>query len=526
MSNAAANYPDDLTAKKFRKIWQPYGQRHTRAKRVDNLTGALFEQTEWRTYDTPLTDDIIDLSLLEKVWSGYYSSIWSPFFSIDIDDYKKGQQWQKPSAVVVNKYSEAVKRLYHNLPTFVVQSLHGGLHPYWFLTQRLLSKVLQIVGRQQLKELRVEILPTPKHSLRIPSKRRFLDPETLEPINFSQTKMRRYQPYLLFNSDYLSASLREQLASENRVFTDRLRSVRTVEKVEELYTPIMPGYSNVPYCKIVTSHFNADFTEQESFERFMTILWRSGYRGELLNPHRLKQRIKSSYRTLAKEGLFSVWQPKVQNELEITDILFIENLMKVQPFAKQREKHIKHFLEKLCRWVNYHDDVFKDKEEFAWWSYVQQPKYATCRNAGLYPLPSAMMRPWNKRYNEIVDWLCGLGVLEKATGYWYDKDDKHNNFCRYFKVNRGIEENTDRGAELVLELANLGLKQSEIANGIEVSQKTISKWLHGENSISKINWNKIESFLEYTRSGHNTPNNLTGEEQTRLDKLIKELENL
>ena len=515
MSNAAKphyplEYPDDLTAKKFRNIWQPYGQRYTRAKKVDNLTGALFEHTEWRTCEAPLTDERINLAILEKVWLGYFSSIWTPFFSTDIDDHSSTEEWQKPSAKVIDIYFETVKRLHHNYPTCLVQSLHSGLHAYWFLDRRIPARALQLVGHRKLQGLPVEILPTPKRSLRIPSKRRFLNPKTLEPISFTGN-MLRYHPYYLFDVDYLPAVLREELGpKERQELVKNLRSARTIEKMEERYTPIMPGYSNEAYCKLVAAYFYADFAEQEAFERFMTILWQSGYRGELLNHRRLKQRIKHSYRNLAKNGLFSIWQPRVQKELEITDILFIENLIKIHPFARQRTKHIKNFLENLCRWVNYHDDIFKDREEFAWWSYVQQPKYATCRNAGLYPLPSAMMRPWNKRYNEIVDWLCGLGVLEKATGYWYDRDDKHNNFCRYFRVNRGIEEKTDRGAELVLELANLGLKQGEIAEKIGVVQSTVSRWLKGELLLSKEHWQSSETFIKYARSGPNIYNNPTG----------------
>lgn len=533
MSNAAkpyyaVEYPDDLTAEKFRKGWQPFGQRYTGAKKVDNQTGALFEHTEWRTYESSLTDYRIDLAILERVWLGYFSSIWTPFFSVDIDDHKPGKSWQKPSPKVIATFLEVVKRLHHIDPTYLVQTPHG-FHAYWFLTQRIPNKVLQIAGRQRLHGLPVEILPTPKQSLRIPSRKRFLNPHTFETAEYSDN-MRRYHPYCLFDADYTHTQLRAELGPKERQELARnLRSERSIEKIEESLIPIVSGHSNEPYCKLVAAYFYAGFSEQDAFERFMTVLWQSQYRGELLNPGRLKQRIKSSYDNLSKKGLYSIWQPRIEKELEITDILFIENLIKIQPFARQRIKPITYFLENLCRWLNYQDGIFQDKEEFAWWSWVQQPKYATCRNAGLYPLPVSMMKCWNHRYSEVVNWLCGLGVLEKATGYWFDKDYRHNNHCRYFKVNRGVEEKTNEGAELIIELANLGLKQSEIANKLGVAQSTVSRWFRGELSLPRGNWQSTEEFLKYARSApniYNTPIGETDDYGDPLGRLIKELERL
>jgi len=502
----ALDYTDDLTAKKFRKSWQPYGQRYTRAKKVDNQTGSLFEHTEWKTYESSLTDYRINLAILERVWLGYFSSIWTPFFSVDIDDHKPGKIWQKPSPKVISIFFEVVKRLHHIDPTYLVQTPHG-FHAYWFLTQRIPNKVLQIIGRQRLHGLPVEILPTPKQSLRIPSRKRFLNPQTLETLKYS-ANMRRYHPFYLFDTDYTHTQLRESLGpKERKELAKSLRSERSIEKIEERLIPIAPGHSNEPYCKLVAVYFYAGFSEQDSFERLMTVLWQSQYRGELLNPNRLKQRIKSSYQNLSKKGLYSIWQPRLQKELEITDIIFIENLIKIQPFARQRIKHIRNFLENLCRWVNYQDAIFQDKEEFAWWSWVQQPKYAACRNAGLYPLPSEMMRAWNYRYNQIIDLLCDQGVLEKKTGYWHDKDYRQNNYCRYFKINRGIEEKTDKGAQLVLELANYGLKQTALASELDVSQSTISDWLSGKKKMSKGYIEQIKTKLEkYRRSAQDIYN--------------------
>lgn len=112
----------------------------------------------------------------------------------------------------------------------------------------------------------------------------------------------------------------------------------------------------------------------------------------------------------------------------------IKSLVSVQPFSSQRRKYVEQFLRALMGWVLYHDKIFQNQELVSQFDY-KYPYYRLNRRNGYYPIPSSLLRTWNRRYNTILSWLIDIGFLEAAP-YKYCPG---KSICKYYLVHKDWE---------------------------------------------------------------------------------------
>lgn len=406
----------------FLKYFKPYQNKYTLCGKSE-----LLGESYWFTKIDRLTLGLIRKAILEQVVVGWFTTHVPNVLGVDIDDHR-GQAWYgeaRPSAYLLNTYGQIVSRIgYH--PSLLIQSPHG-LHAYWVLSERLPAEMLHDKARTRLKDLPVEIKPTPTTSLRIPAERRVLDTQTLQFINQPLEQILQnmfiYHPALIL--DGLPAEIREDLLTKRR----KLRSFRASRRIEEAEKSIhfFDGQSNDAFLELCNVYRCAGLKQEEAVYRFHLKFEQSPlYDGELKHsPRRLLQRIHCEYRK-------NPYSPKPKAvQVGLFNSTIAERLAAIHPFAKQRTQPIYRFVERILFWADWHDEIIKDPARTAVFDYLYT-YYRKNRKAGYYPLPFTILKKANSHYESIMTWLEKVGFIEPAP-FTYSK---RLHICRYYSFDR------------------------------------------------------------------------------------------
>ncbi len=406
----------------FTNDFRPYRGKYIKQFEV-KAEDYLFPETEyeWRTVKKYLKRSYIEKAIAGFTLLGWFTNLKPNVIGIDLDDHQ-GKAWTgvEPSPQLLSKYNQVLQRFPE--PSVLVQSPRG-LHVYYVLNDRIPSNILEYLAKDKLKGIPCEVRPTPDMALRIPEASRILDPKTLLPS--PGRKVQKYHPAILFDDRYLPAIVRETLQDRKKKLRAFLYSPK-IERLEGLYTPIIPGYSNDTLNHLIPVYKRAGLTLEDAIYRFTVMLQQSPiYDGELTKPKRLEQRIRSYYR---KDYKNYVPQPQVQ-QLNLLHKPLVEDLVKQSPFAKQRDKVIESFLYSLLNWCSWHDEIIKNSKQTAYFDYLY-PWYRKNRKAGYYPLPQTFLVKSNQRYFEIMTWLQEIGFISNAPFKYLPK----GGICKYYRV--------------------------------------------------------------------------------------------
>lgn len=490
--------PSKSNSHPFSQVFYPYEKKF--AKKYYE-TQSLFEPAPWRTIEGRLSYNLIEKALVEKETIGFYTTYATRVIGFDIDNHNTNDLYNL-NDTLIQKYNKVVKIMEGEYPSLVFLSPRG-LHCYYLLNQLLPFSIIQMILQSKVSKIgSVELLPTPKHSLRIPSKKRQLSPTNLEPIKYNITNIHYYNPVYLFLYDHIPKILRERFSKGDNV-TRTLYEEQRISKVERSFLPFVSGNTNDKFLRLSALYFYARLSVPQATSRFLSLLKISNYKGDLKRIKRLEDRIESNYRTLSKKKFFYIEE---NANLELFDRELIENIIKKSPFAKQREHKLRVFLIRLFNYVNYHQSLKADHNMFLLYSYIYFPYYRKYREENTFPLPSVMMDNWNSRYNEIIDFLVEIKVLKLKHEYYYDKDDPELNRCRYYEINKMTEITREKEirVESISALVNKEnpkhIDKSTLAEMLGVSRVTISNWISGKKSIHSKHYPTIDIVLKTLKS--------------------------
>jgi hypothetical protein len=277
----------------------------------------------------------------------------------------------------------------------------------------------------------VEIKPTMTQSLRIPSNKTLLDSETLKKtrkkLGTLIEKAPRYHYAELFpdHDEVLEEITNSQGYRSNSKKNYNLPLLAQQER-EIVPQGFLPQETNEQLLLLENLYRINGLTVDEAYERCQDILARSAqYYGELREkPRRLYKRLEFMY----SKNPHRV-RKIVDKNIDPQDEVIIENIVARSPFSKQREKPLRYFLQQLLNWKKYQDNILMNPEQSSLWEYKYR-FYLYNRKRGYYPLPFSMMRKWNHRYHEIVQFLLEIKFLEIAP-FSYSAS---NHICKYYRI--------------------------------------------------------------------------------------------
>ena len=448
----------------------------------------MFGNAEWVTVEKRLHAKAIGNAIYGRVNLGWLAAFSAYSLCFDIDAHDIEAEPYTLSPVLHLRYLEAVKLVGHT-PSLLFQTPRG-LHAYWLLTQPIPDKVLLLSMSERsaaLQKICAELKGTSTQALRIPRHDRQLNPETLAPVplDFNGTK---FNPVDLLNET--PATLRENLRQRQTI----ARSLRTVKQLETFENDFSfsARASNESLKKLAAGYFARGLSHAEAVERLRVKLFSDGYRGELSNPHRLAQRVASTYKNLKRHPVAQ----SVASTLTFTDIEFIETLTAKHPFARQRTQAVRRFLEALFYWLSWHDTIWKESQQdvtLLSWLYAG---YRTQRRLGRYPIPARLIEKWNARGYEIFSWLIAEKVIhDPKTKFFFvsnnlaatrAKNPGYLSTCKFYEVRRIVEvAPQDTGLELLLSLKER-MSQNEIARRLGVSAMLVSYMVTGKRPVSRL----------------------------------------
>jgi len=440
---------------------------------------------EWVTVEKRLHAKTIGAAIFGRVNVAWLSAFSAHALCFDIDAHDIESEAYTLTATLHGRYMDAVKLVGHT-PSLLFQTPRG-LHAYWLLSHPVSDKVLALCMSDRSAELRkifAELKGTSSQALRIPKHDRQLDPETLAPIplNFNG---RKFNPVELLSET--PATIRENL-KQRQAISRGSRKQRQLENFESEFC-FVSGASNESLTKLAAGYFARGLSHAEAVERLRVKLFVDGYHGELENPHRLSQRVASTYKNLKRQPVTT----DIKSTLTFADLEFIETLTAKHPFARQRTQAVRRFLESLFYWLSWHDLIWKESQAdvtLLSWLYAG---YRTQRRLGRYPVPMRLIKKWNDRGYEIFDWLKDEKVIHDPKTKFYfvsknpalwAKNPAHLSTCKFYEVRRLVEAPRDTGLELLLSLAETHT-QSQLARLLGVSQGMISQILSGKRGLTR-----------------------------------------
>jgi hypothetical protein len=347
----------------------------------------------------------------------------------------------------------------------------------------------------QTKLKNIELKGTHNQAIRFPNLTRQLDPETFNPINLNNHKFEGtiYNPFEIMGDNVLPEVIKSRLARGTATYK-KGKVVRSLDKIEKNFLPIESGASNDKFIALYVIHKKYGLTESECFDRIKNLLFISSYKGKTTD-RTLKTNIRSSFKNSKVQQL----EPR-EVQFNFADLEFIESLVEKHPFAKQRTKSVKLFLERFVYWLRWHDEIVNDKQQLAVFDYIYT-YYRQNRKSGLYPLPHTTMEKWNKRYYEIFNWLKEIKVIQdsglpykfinkKNLALSQTANPKHEQICKYYKVNLLTLKKPNKTYSLLMELLETKT-QKEVGLILGVNQNAVSQWVSCKRDVSR----KYEALL-------------------------------
>ena len=289
---------DQEFSKEFFNVFNPEPSKYVE----HNISGCI------RTVKAKLTPELIEASLCkesEKELSYFSKDGKIDYFGLDIDDHDSdGWVNNEPTAILKERYGIA-KKIIGQSPSLLFRSPRG-IHAYWFLTELVSNSFLLHNLRKLFDGIKhIEILPTNRHSIRMPMPDRFLD-DNLEKCIFSGFEsLIRYSIETVFKNSF-SNEIEDTGITSKHLKPKKMHDVSlSLEQLEKSIMPLKNGNTNSVYIKLVVKYKLKGLDESESLNRFEKLIKNSpGYSGNLLN--NLESRIKSSYRNLSSIGLIQM----------------------------------------------------------------------------------------------------------------------------------------------------------------------------------------------------------------------------
>jgi hypothetical protein len=424
-------------AKTFIDCFNPYRQKY-----AEKCYSSLFNDFCWLYYENHLSIEAIQKALNECLTIGYFITNSTTVIGIDIDDHKNNGE-----AYLLNLYNQ-VKNKIGALPSLLFKSPRG-LYCYYFFNQRIPTDIAIKSLKNQLVGIPVELKPTTSTSLRIPSIKKQLDPETLQlqNISFDEYVIRanKYHPVEILSFNALPDNVKQSLKSKKT----SLRKFKNLNKIDDMENELLPfenGNTNETFLKLCNVYRCAGLDIDDTLYRFNLCLEKSPlYFGDLRNYKKTAARVKAEYKK--NSGYIPVLKhdqpPSLFTSLLINNIIiqyreyFVNicgsehQLNRAQKISISKKiKSIEKFLLKLIAWVEYQDDIYANKKNLAVWDFMYT-YYRKNRKEGFYPLPNTLLNKWNTRYYTIIDFLKAIDFIVES-GYQYSKQ---LNICKYYTVN-------------------------------------------------------------------------------------------
>lgn len=407
--------------KQFLKQHAPYRQRYLYQYESETLYGT---EKSWASRSSFLSDNIIEAAIIGRAAYAYLASTHTRTLGIDIDDHKNlGEEY------LISLYDQTVNKI-GLMPSLLVKSPRG-LHAYWYIEQFLPTEILVTIAERNMRGIPIEIKPTMTTALRIPNQNTLIDPKTLKKLGKSlEDAIAQAEVY--HYAELFEGKLHSDIPASRKQRKDRVVSFKKAEALYQIEAKVVPigfldGCTNQQFLELEQAYRCSGLSMEAALDRFALVLARSyGYTKstkDAINLKSIERRLKCTYR---KNDAPIVYKPI---EVSLFNQTIIEDLIALSPFAKQREQPLRRFLSKLLAWIDWHDDIMKDKAQIAVFDYYYR-YYRKNRKEGYYPLPYSQLKKWNSHYNEIMDWLLKIGFLE-ASPYQYSKK---LSVCKYYKA--------------------------------------------------------------------------------------------
>lgn len=382
-----------MDTRDFVNTFEPYRNQHARQISEIGLFGA---QSSWVVVRGYLTDSLIKQALSGAATLAYYKRTWVNSFGVDIDGHEQGSpptlnpEVKRKATLTIDRIGKA--------PSICIESPHG-IHLYYFFRTHTSWLVMYTAVNRKLEGVDVEILPTPNKPLRIPREHWFLDPATWEPIDPpAPDAVVRYEPTILYTKD--------ETACKKKTGWSRLANM---EAKEREYYPLENGCTNRTVVECGIAYRLAGLPIKDAVQHFYDNLVEpsKGYCGDL----RAVRNIERRFRAIYSQETNYIPQPRTA-QMSLLDEEIISHLVDIAPFARQRQEPLRKFFTEMLLWEQYIRGM-KEKDP-AMFTYMCE-KYPYFRKnvlAGYIPMPKSLLRQWNDRHFEIMEFGRQIGFLK------------------------------------------------------------------------------------------------------------------
>ena len=441
-----------------------------------NKKGRLLNNGNWLFQDQPFTHQNIKSHLVGIATYQYYLKYTSDLIGFDIDLHEK----------YFNEDFKMIKRLnlYHYItdilgpPSLIFQSSDSkGLHLYYKIDIRLPFEILKngILKKmktttKQLKVKSIEILPTPTKALRLPyaiknggallneDLKYICEPtsENAEKVVDYILKANVYSYYDLFNSPPEISNIWVKQVTKKKQL-DNYRQVNRFDKyMKQIEPEIFNGNTNGAIEKLCFNCYTNNFTEEQALYKIQNIFDEKNIVIDSdTKEKRLKQRISSHYVRLRKQKKTAAKTYKKPNRDLFQDVM-IDNIIdeilkrkiktkftksfydpKLTRYKTRKIKTLKNFLNRLYGWTEYIKNISEYERQIMNYQYNFFYYYT---RRGFTPLPKTLLENWNDRYNEIIEVLKEINLIEVKQKFYNPFEAKKyvpetQGICNYYEVN-------------------------------------------------------------------------------------------
>lgn len=385
-----------------------------------------------KTVRRELTITLIEGSqrpLSQKVISFFTREGMIDYFGMDIDDHdSNGWCDNLPTQILVERFNITVKIIGEH-PSLIFRSPRG-IHAYWFFIKPIPNVLLHNTLDDLFEGIKhIEILPTSKRSLRVPSQDNYFD-NNLQKRDFPGFDCLVRYPYkAIFKNGFIHG--KENSDSKKTYIPKTNYTPLSLIQIENSLLPLKNGQTNAVYTKLVAKYKIHGLDESQAYARFVDLINRSpGYTGPLIVD--LEKRISTSYSRMASIGLSQAKSlsdlhrdPRIRMALEFC----IKRLGLDVPKRGKMKKSMITFLLNIISWKLACDNIFKNYETANYWEYLYNGSWFKHKE-GYYPLPYSLLRKWNTHYDRPLNLLKGIGILEESP-YNYSTTLKR---CKYYRI--------------------------------------------------------------------------------------------
>jgi hypothetical protein len=417
----------------FKHVFSPYLGKYLFQKPERCL---FDEDALWLTAAKPLTDAKINTAIVSTAVFGYFLSLCSRSFCIDIDDHTG-----KGAGYLLSVYQTVAGRL-RQYPSLVCKTPRG-LHAFYFLAHHVPQVLLIMNVKRVLGGAPVEVRPTESIGLRIPAEPAIIDPRTWLKTNArfkdAVNAAPVYHPVELFGAGILPGEIIETL-KERQSKSIGVGTWKSIAKAEAEYggEGIQSGMTNAVLCEVIPLYRSAGLTPEEAAAEFAALL-APRYEGELRrNPQRLLQRVRAFYKnapatrfnTLPRQAEAGLFTESIAVALAGM-ITGAEKTPQQRGALTKKRRTIKKAVTWIERWKLYIESIVGRKEFLEMWNYLY-PYFKKNTAEGLTPISRNIFQRIHLNYERwLLPFLKKTGYLERSS-YRYSKV---YGICYYYRIN-------------------------------------------------------------------------------------------